>query len=102
MDPGRLDRPKGDRRAGSPDYLGRRFSEVSTRLGLRHIAMKQLRHSHATALLVAGEHPKVVQERLGHSSIGITLDTYSAVLPNMQTGSGRTARTNIRGFIGTT
>ena len=37
-----------------------------------------------TALLAAGEHPKIVQERLGHSSISITLDTYSAVLPNMQ------------------
>ena len=51
---------------------------------LRPIAMRQLRHSHATALLAAGEHPKIVQERLGHSSISITLDTYSAVLPNMQ------------------
>lgn len=67
-----------------PDYLGRRFSEVAAGLGLRHIPIKQLRHSHATALLAAGEHPKVVQERLGHSSISITLDTYSAVLPNMQ------------------
>ncbi|MGI8516939.1 MAG: tyrosine-type recombinase/integrase [Acidimicrobiia bacterium] len=46
--------------------------------------MRQLRHSHATALLAAGEHPKIEQERLGHSSISITLDTYSAVLPNMQ------------------
>lgn len=67
-----------------PDYLGRRFSEVSAGLGLRHIPMKQLRHSHATALLSAGVSPKVIQERLGHSSIGVTLDIYSAVLPDMQ------------------
>ena len=67
-----------------PDYLGRRFSELAASLGLRHSAMKQLRHSHASDLLAAGEHPKVVQERLGHSSVSITLDTYSAVLPNMQ------------------
>lgn len=40
--------------------------------------------SFATALLAAGESPKVVQERLGHSSISVTLDLYSAVLPNMQ------------------
>ncbi len=48
------------------------------------ITFRQLRHSHATALLRAGVHPKVVQERLGHSSIRVTLDVYSAVLPNMQ------------------
>ena len=38
----------------------------------------------ATLLLVAGVHPKVVQERLGHSQISVTLDTYSHVLPSMQ------------------
>ena len=67
-----------------PDWVGRRFSTLVEAAGLRPIPMRMLRHSHATALLAAGEHPKVVQERLGHSSISITLDTYSAVLPNMQ------------------
>jgi ATP/maltotriose-dependent transcriptional regulator MalT len=67
-----------------PDWVGRRFSILVAGTDLRAIAMRQLRHSHATALLAAGEHPKIVQERLGHSSISITLDTYSAVLPNMQ------------------
>lgn len=43
-----------------------------------------LRHSHATHLLRAGVHPKVVSERLGHSAVGITLDTYSHMLPGMQ------------------
>jgi len=42
-----------------------------------------LRHTHATQLLKAGAHPKVVSERLGHASIGITLDTYSHVMPDM-------------------
>lgn len=37
-----------------------------------------------TLLLSQGVHPKVVQERLGHSAIGVTLDTYSHVLPGMQ------------------
>jgi len=41
-------------------------------------------HSAATILLVAGVHPKVVQELLGHSSIAMTLDVYSHVLPSMQ------------------
>lgn len=38
-----------------------------------------LRHSHATHLLRAGVHPKIVAERLGHSAVGITLDTYSHI-----------------------
>lgn len=41
-------------------------------------------HSAATILLVAGVHPKVVQERLGHSTIAMTMDIYSHVLPSMQ------------------
>lgn len=43
-----------------------------------------LRHTFATLLLTKGVHPKIVQEMLGHSTISITLDTYSHVLPNMQ------------------
>ena len=43
-----------------------------------------LRHSCATLLLAAGESPKVVAERLGHSTVTLTLDTYSHVLPDMQ------------------
>jgi len=67
-----------------PDWLGKRFVALSRTAGLRTITICQLRHSHATALLTAGESPKVVQERLGHSSISVALDVYSAVLPNMQ------------------
>ena len=48
------------------------------------IRLHDLRHTHATALLLAGVHPKVVQERLGHANISITLDTYSHVVPTMQ------------------
>ena len=43
-----------------------------------------LRHSAATILMAAGVHPKVVQERLGHSTITMTMDIYSHVLPSMQ------------------
>jgi integrase len=48
------------------------------------IRLHDVRHTHATALLLAGVHPKVVQERLGHATISITLDTYSHVIPTMQ------------------
>ena len=43
-----------------------------------------LRHTFATLMLKGGEHPKVVQEMMGHANINITLDTYSHVLPDMQ------------------
>jgi integrase len=52
--------------------------------GVRRIRLHDLRHTHATHALRAGVHPKVVSERLGHSTITITLDTYSHVLPSMQ------------------
>ena len=51
--------------------------------GLPNIRFHDLRHTCATLLLSKGVHPKVVQELLGHSSIEITLDTYSHVLPSM-------------------
>lgn len=59
------------------------FRGVSRRAGF-HIRFHDLRHTHATMLLEQGVHPTIVSERLGHSSIGITLDTCSHVLPNMQ------------------
>lgn len=48
------------------------------------IRIHDLRHTHATLMLEAGEHPKVVQDRLGHSSIQMTLDKYSHITQNMQ------------------
>lgn len=51
------------------------------------IRLYDLRHTCATLLLAANEHPKVVSERLGHSNITLTLDTYSHVLPSMQQGA---------------
>jgi integrase len=57
---------------------------VARHRGSSPIRFHDLRHTSATLLLAAGVHPKVVQERLGHSQIGITLDTYSHVVPSMQ------------------
>lgn len=51
---------------------------------LTRVTMKGLRHTHATLLLELGEHPKVVQERLGHSTITTTMNIYSHVTPTMQ------------------
>ena len=71
---------------GSPWHPGTMtslFRDLARRAGL-NITFHGLRHTHATHLLRAGIHVKVVSERLGHSTIGLTLDTYSHVLPGMQ------------------
>lgn len=60
------------------------FKPLLRAAGLPKLRLYDLRHTHATLLLAAGEHPKVVQERLGHSTITLTLDTYSHVVPGMQ------------------
>jgi integrase len=52
--------------------------------GLKQIGLHGLRHSHATAMLSSGIHPKIAQERLGHSSVSVTIDLYSHVLPGIQ------------------
>jgi integrase len=60
------------------------FKPLLERAGLPSVGLYVLRHTCATLLLLAEVPAKVVSERLGHSSIGITLDTYSHVLPTMQ------------------
>ncbi len=66
-----------------PDLLTDSFERYITKAGLPKIRLHDLRHTFATLALQAGEHPKVVSEILGHSSISITLDTYSHVIPAM-------------------
>jgi integrase len=61
----------------------RSFVSILKRAGVPAIRFHDLRHTSATLLLAGGVHPKVVQERLGHSQIGVTLDTYSHVLEGM-------------------
>jgi integrase len=65
------------------NLVRRSFLPLLESAGLPRIRFHDLRHTAATLLLLHGVHPKVVQERLGHSQISITLDTYSHVLPSM-------------------
>jgi integrase len=67
-----------------PSNLAKSFQRLTVKTGNPRIRFHDLRHTHATLMLKAGVHPKVVSERLGHSSISITLDTYSHVIPSMQ------------------
>jgi len=68
----------------NPSAVSLAFLRIIKKAGLRGIRVHDLRHTHATLMLKAGVHPKVVSERLGHANIGITLDIYSHVLPGMQ------------------
>jgi integrase len=67
-----------------PAFLTNVFKQFMCDHNLPQIRFHDLRHSHATHLLAAGVHPKIAQERLGHSSIAVTMDTYSHAMPNMQ------------------
>jgi integrase len=67
-----------------PDTLTHDWDRKIATTALPRIRFHDLRHAHATHMLASGIHPKVASERLGHSKIGITLDLYSHVLPNMQ------------------
>ena len=75
---------RGDGRPWNPDTLSTRWAAFLRARGLPRVRFHDLRHAHATLMLTLGVHPKIVSERLGHASIGITLDTYSHVLPSMQ------------------
>lgn len=72
-----------------PSAISNGFPKLLSKVELPPIRFHDLRHSHATMLLREGIHPKIVSERLGHATIGITLDVYSHVLPSMQEEAAR-------------
>jgi len=67
-----------------PNTITRAWTMLASHYGLKPIRFHDVRHTHASIMLKQGVHPKIVQERLGHSSIQITLDTYSHVAPGLQ------------------
>ena len=86
----------------SPNEVGRRWTRrvAAAQLAmpdLSRVTLKGLRHTHATLLLELGEHPKVVQERLGHASVTITMDVYSHVSPTVQKAAADRLATLIEG-----
>src|SRR5215212_7338042 len=66
------------------NLIRRSFKPLLKQAGLPQIRFHDLRHTCATLLLIRNVNPKIVSEMLGHSTIAITLDTYSHVLPNMR------------------
>ena len=73
-----------DGRPLHPKTFSYYFGRHVRRLELPKIRLHDLRHTHATLALRAGVHPRIVQERLGHANVSITLDTYSHVDLDMQ------------------
>jgi integrase len=68
----------------APRNILRDFQNLCIKIGLPHVTFHSLRHFHASTLLKINIHPKIVQERLGHSRIDTTLDLYTHLVPGMQ------------------
>lgn len=67
-----------------PNTLALRFNRLIVQAGVPRIRIHDLRHTSATLMLANGEHPKIVQERLGHTDVSMTLNRYSHVTMDMQ------------------
>ena len=67
-----------------PNTVSRAWTLLAEKVGIKVIRFHDARHSHASILLRQGAHPRIVQERLGHSTIATTLDVYSHVTPGLQ------------------
>jgi integrase len=72
-----------------PNTITRAWANLASKCGLKVIRFHDARHTHASLMLKQGIHPKVVQERLGHSSIQMTIDTYSHIAPGIQEAAAR-------------
>jgi len=67
-----------------PGTVGQAFRRKVKQLGFNGVRLHDLRHTHASLMLQQGVNPKTVEERIGYSSVTITLDTYSHLLPGIQ------------------
>jgi len=72
-----------------PHSISQAFRRLAKSLNLPTTRFHDLRHTHATLLLQQGVYPKVVSERLGRSSVAVTLDTYSHKVPSLQESAAR-------------
>jgi integrase len=72
-----------------PERVSRRFARLVTTTGAPRIRLHDLRHLHATLALAAGVSPRVLADRLGHSSTAVTTDIYQHVLPAMDHDAAR-------------
>ncbi len=92
-----LGRPDGS--MVTPIWISQNWPKAVAKTSLPRIRFHDLRHAHATHMLANGVHPKVASERLGHSRIGITLDTYQHVMPGMQEEAAATVDAALQAAI---
>ncbi len=83
----------------APNEVTAAFADLVRKSDVPKVRLHDLRHSHATQLLRQKVHPKIVSERLGHATIGITMDVYSHVLPSMQEEAARGIDSALGGAI---
>ena len=72
-----------------PGTLTHNFARIARRASLPGTRFHDLRHTFASLMLLAGIHPKIVSEALGHSSVAFTLDVYSHLVPGLQEAAGK-------------
>jgi integrase len=84
-----------DGRQMHPDTITRRFNRLVDRTGLPRTRLHEVRHSYATVAMDAGTNPKLVSERIGHSNVGFTMQTYVQRSP----GLDKEAAASIAGVI---
>jgi integrase len=77
----------GEAKLLNPNNLYRNLNAIIARAGVPKVRLHDLRHTHATLLLTAGQPIKAVSERLGHAKTSITIDTDAHMLPRMQDGA---------------
>jgi integrase len=80
--------------------VSRIFTKLAREAGLPTIRLHDLRHGYASLALQAGVHLKIASERLGHSSVTVTLDTYSHAIPGLQRDAAERVAALIPGLGG--
>ncbi len=83
-----------------PEVLSKAFKREAGRTGVPVIRLHDLRHTWATLALTGGVHPKIVQERLGHASIAVTMGIYSHVMPSMHDDAAVLVASMVAGYGG--
>lgn len=91
--------PRQDGGPFNPESVALTFKRLGEKAGLPRIRLHDLRHGHATHLLAAGANPRMVSERLGHSSVAFTLDRYGHVLDGQQSTAAAAVAALVDGVI---
>ena len=76
--------PNAEGKPLNPSVLSHNFGKIARKAGLQDVRFHDLRHTFASLMLLRGVPAKVISEALGHASVAFTMDTYSHIMPGMQ------------------